>query len=145
MQRDVSTQAASVSQASAGKGLNDSRAMALYPAPSTAVQESIMKRFHLDHVTRALIIATASAWSLGAVAQGAQPAQPGTPPAAQQPGAVISPAVQAAFKKADADGDGRVSRDEASKAGMAADKFDLFDKNKDGLLDIGEFSAASMK
>lgn len=101
-----------------------------------------MKTFDLDNVARALIIATASAWSVGAAAQGAQPAQPGTPPSAQQqPGAGVSPAMQAAFKRADADGDGKVTRDEAAKAGMAADKFAALDKNGDGALDIAEFSA----
>lgn len=100
-----------------------------------------MKTFDLDHVTRALIIATAAAWSVGAAAQGAQPA-PGTPPSAQQPGTAISPTMQAAFKKADADGDGKVSRDEGAKAGMAGDKFDSLDRNRDGSLDIAEFSVS---
>ena len=111
-----------------------------------------MKRFDPHNVTRALILATASAWSLGVAAQGAQPAQPGTPPsaqpgtppAAQQP-ATVSPAMQAAFKRADADGDGKLSRDEAAKAGMAGDKFVVLDKNNDGMLDLIEFSAPVTK
>jgi EF hand len=108
-----------------------------------------MKRFDLDNVSRALIIATATAWSMGVAAQGAQPAQPSQPsqpaqpgtPSAQQPGTAVSPAMQAAFKRADADGDGKISRDEAAKAGMAADKFGALDKNGDGMLDIVEFSS----
>lgn len=50
-------------------------------------------------------------------------------------------AVQAAFTKADANGDGKLSRDEAAKLPKIAAMFEQLDRNKDGALDLAEFSA----
>ena len=50
-------------------------------------------------------------------------------------------AVEAAFTKADANGDGKVSREEAAKVAAIGTKFDTLDKDKDGVLTLAEFSA----
>ncbi len=50
-------------------------------------------------------------------------------------------AVEAAFAKADANGDGKVSREEAAKVAAIGTKFDTLDKDKDGVLTLAEFSA----
>jgi Ca2+-binding EF-hand superfamily protein len=50
-------------------------------------------------------------------------------------------AVEAAFSKADVNGDGRVSKDEADKLPEIAAKFDVLDKDKDGALTLAEFAA----
>lgn len=50
-------------------------------------------------------------------------------------------AVEAAFAKADTNGDGKVSKDEAAKLPAIATKFDSLDKDKDGALTLAEFAA----
>ena len=50
-------------------------------------------------------------------------------------------AAEAAFTKADANGDGKVSKDEAAKLPAIAAKFDMLDKDKDGSLTLAEFAA----
>lgn len=50
-------------------------------------------------------------------------------------------AVEAAFTKTDANGDGKVTKDEASKLPAIASKFDSLDKDKDGTLTLAEFAA----
>lgn len=62
--------------------------------------------------------------------------------AAPAPDAKARMAVEAAFTKADANGDGRVSKDEASKLPEIAARFDMLDKDKDGALTLAEFAAA---
>jgi hypothetical protein len=99
-----------------------------------------------NRITRTLVAVTAAAWALGAAAQQppAQPAPPAPRPATQpglQPAPAASPDMMAAFKKADANGDGRITRDEAEKLPGMAERFDALDKNKDGALDLGEFAA----
>jgi len=49
--------------------------------------------------------------------------------------------IEAAFSKADANNDGKLSRDEAAKLPAVAAKFDELDKNKDGVLSLEEFAA----
>ncbi len=75
-----------------------------------------------------LALLAASGLALGALAQ--------TAAAAADPAAV-----QAAFTKADANGDGKLSRDEAAKLPKIAAMFEQLDRNKDGALDLAEFSA----
>lgn len=48
-----------------------------------------------------------------------------------------------AFKAADVNGDGKVSRDEARQVTGLMEQFDTCDKNKDGMLEPAEF--ATMK
>jgi Ca2+-binding EF-hand superfamily protein len=48
--------------------------------------------------------------------------------------------VESAFTKADANGDGRITRDEAAKLPSIGTKFDALDKDKDGVLSLEEFA-----
>jgi len=66
-----------------------------------------------------------------------QPA-PAAPPATDAKARV---AVEAAFTKADANGDGKLSREEVAKVPSVAAKFDSLDKDKDGSLSMTEFTA----
>ena len=60
---------------------------------------------------------------------------------AQQPAAAqVAGAAQAAFKRADANGDGKLSKDEAARLPAVAARFDELDKDKDGLLSMAEFA-----
>jgi Ca2+-binding EF-hand superfamily protein len=66
-------------------------------------------------------------------------------PSAQQPmAAQDKAAIESAFTRADANSDGRLSRDEAAKvpALSAGTKFDDLDKNKDGTLNLDEYSGS---
>ena len=64
-----------------------------------------------------------------------------SPPAPGEPSARARLAVEAAFSRADVNGDGRLSRDEAAHLPAIALKFDDLDTNKDGFLSMEEFSA----
>lgn len=71
-------------------------------------------------------------------------AQTNTPSASpqQQPMAAKDKAViESAFTKADVNGDGKLSKDEAGKLSAIGGRFDELDKNKDGVLSVEEFSA----
>jgi Ca2+-binding EF-hand superfamily protein len=48
---------------------------------------------------------------------------------------------EAAFKRADANGDGKLSKEEAARLPAIAAKFDELDKDKDGALSMAEFMA----
>jgi hypothetical protein len=48
---------------------------------------------------------------------------------------------EATFQRADANGDGKVSKEEAAKATAIAARFAELDKNKDGMLSLEEFLA----
>lgn len=101
-----------------------------------------------------LIALSAGLWIAGsAVAQtsspatpSAQPAAPATQPSAQQPQqpaaqqAQDDPA-QAAFKGADTNKDGQLSREESAKLPVISSRFAELDKNKDGQLSWDEFKA----
>jgi Ca2+-binding EF-hand superfamily protein len=50
--------------------------------------------------------------------------------------------VESAFAKADANTDGKLSKDEAAKLPAISTKFDDLDKNKDGQLTLDEFTGA---
>ena len=84
-----------------------------------------------------LIAALAAALPLTALAQQAQPGQPAQP--GQQP-AASTPEV--AFMRADANGDGKLSKAEAARMPSVASKFDALDKDKDGMLSMGEYMTA---
>ena len=61
--------------------------------------------------------------------------------AAPAPDAKARMAVEAAFAKADANGDGKVSKDEAAKMPEISAQFATLDKDKDGALTLAEFAA----
>lgn len=66
------------------------------------------------------------------------PAQPG-----QQPGqrpATSTPEIT--FVRADTNGDGKLSKPEAARLPAVAQKFDALDKDKDGMLSMGEYMTA---
>lgn len=88
----------------------------------------------------ALIAALAAALPLAAVAQSAQPGQPAQPGGAGQTPSANTPEV--AFMRADANGDGKLSKPEAGRMPAVASKFDALDKDKDGMLSMGEFMSA---
>jgi EF hand len=83
------------------------------------------------------IAALAAALPLAALAQQAQPGQPAQP--AQQP---TSSTPEIAFMRADANGDGKLSKAEAARLPAVAAKFDALDKDKDGMLSMGEYMVA---
>jgi Ca2+-binding EF-hand superfamily protein len=51
-------------------------------------------------------------------------------------------AIAAAFKRADANGDGKMSKEESARLPEVQAKFDELDKDKDGSLSLAEFTAA---
>lgn len=79
--------------------------------------------------------------AFGSLAAQAQ-TTPAVDPANQPPtaaGVGMNPADM--FTKADANRDGKLSRDETKTMPAVADKFDTLDKDKDGSLSMSEFSA----
>lgn len=85
--------------------------------------------------------------SLAALVLGVAHAQyqapaPATPvPESTSPAADSSAIVQTAFKRADLNGDGRLSSDELSQFPALSSRFTDLDKDKDGFVSSSEFSA----
>jgi len=84
---------------------------------------------------QALAVVAVSAAAFGVQAQTSQP-MPATPDAKG------TDAIAAAFKRADANQDGKLTREEAARIPAIADKFDQYDKDKDGQLSLEELSAS---
>jgi hypothetical protein len=82
---------------------------------------------------RSTVLALGVALPLVALAQ-TQPAQPGQQPTQSTP--------EIAFMRADANGDGKLSKTEAARLPQVAQKFDALDKEKDGALSMGEYMTA---
>ena len=82
-----------------------------------------------------IVVAVLASFALGAFAQSKAPAEPS---------AKEKTAVQSAFTRADANGDGKLSKEEATKLPAVAAKFEDLDKNKDGSLSSEEFAAGFM-
>jgi Ca2+-binding EF-hand superfamily protein len=60
---------------------------------------------------------------------------------AAEPAAPTKDKVAAAFARADANGDGKLSKEEAARMPAVSAKFAQFDKDKDGSLSPAEFAA----
>ena len=69
-------------------------------------------------------------------------AQSATPAAPEAP-AADKATIDAAFQRADVNGDNKLSREEAARMPAIAARFADFDKNKDGFLSVEEFSAGA--
>lgn len=72
------------------------------------------------------------------LASGAVLAQQAAP---KQPAADMKAAIEDKFRQLDADGDGVISQQEADKMKGLVERFQAADKNQDGKLDRGEFTA----
>lgn len=83
----------------------------------------------------AATVLTLSALAFGVHAQGTMPAKAAN-------AATPAESVSAGFKRADLNGDGKLSREEAARVPALADKFDAADKDKDGQLNLDEVAAA---
>jgi hypothetical protein len=92
--------------------------------------------------------------SLVAVAQTAAPAAPSATPKAAAAGTDPKPtaapsakdkaSMEVAFSRADTNGDGKLSKEEAARMPAIAAKFEELDANKDGNLTMDEFSVGYM-
>ena len=65
------------------------------------------------------------------------------PMAAAQESAVEREAIEAAFARADTNGDGKLSREEAQRFPEIAAHFDELDRDHDGFLSFAEFAAGA--
>ena len=89
--------------------------------------------------TRSALASSSIAALLAAVALGVS-AQTKAP-AADATAAKDRAAAETAFKRADVNNDGKLSREEAAKLPAIAAKFDDLDKDKDGSLSLEELAA----
>ena len=98
---------------------------------------------HLDPLMtqRAQRIAAVTLTSLALGVPAFSSAQTPTPAPAAQQQQVDKVAAEAAFKRADANQDGKLSKEEAARLPAVAGKFAELDKDKDGALNMDEFLA----
>jgi Ca2+-binding EF-hand superfamily protein len=61
---------------------------------------------------------------------------------AKDKGGADKAAIEAAFKRADTNGDGKLSKEESARLPEVQANFDTLDKDKDGSLSLAEFMAA---
>ena len=64
-------------------------------------------------------------------------------PASAEVSAVDREAIEAAFARADTNGDGKLSREEAQRFPEIAARFDELDRDHDGFLSLAEFSVGA--
>jgi Ca2+-binding EF-hand superfamily protein len=65
-------------------------------------------------------------------------------PSVAETSATQRAAVEAAFSRADTNGDGKLTREEAERLPAIALRFDELDKDKDGFLSLEEFAAGAL-
>lgn len=85
------------------------------------------------------LLACASLATLLAAAAFGVGAQTSTAPAAEPPAAKDKAVVEGAFTRADSDGDGKLTKEEAARLPSVGTKFEELDKDKDGNLNLQEF------
>jgi EF hand len=78
-----------------------------------------------------LALLAGSAWAQQAAGAGAK-----------DKGGADKSAIEAAFKRADSNGDGKLSKEESARLPEVQANFDTLDKDKDGNLSMAEFMAA---
>lgn len=91
--------------------------------------------------TPTLWLAAAVIGAAAASLQAQTASDPVRPPGAEAGGRAAE-ALAAAFKRADANNDGRLTREEAARMPAVADRFEDYDKDGDGTLTLEELSAA---
>ncbi len=92
--------------------------------------------------TRPTLVATLLAgFAFAAMAQTPAPASTQAKAPAPELSAKDKATIDTAFGRADTNGDGKLSKEEAAKLPAIAAKFDELDKNKDGFLSLEEFAA----
>jgi hypothetical protein len=98
----------------------------------------------------AALAVTAAAWALPAMSANdtlkdavKDAAKDSAPGQRMQATAASKADAAAAFKRADANADGKLSKEEAASLPAIAARFDEFDKDKDGFLSMDEFMAAT--
>jgi hypothetical protein len=87
------------------------------------------------------LAASLAALAFGASAQTAAGTQAADSTQAAPAQAADGSAVKAAFKRADANSDGKMSREEAAALPAVAEKFTQLDKDSDGSISAAEFEA----
>ena len=91
---------------------------------------------HRLNIVRTSLFGTVAGLALAASAQ-----TTAAPPA---PTAKDKTAMEAAFTRADANADGKLSKEESARMPAIAAKFDELDTNKDGSLTMDEFATGYM-
>lgn len=101
--------------------------------------------FKTTHFIRYSLLAGLTSAALVAVAQTpATPTPAATPKQAAAPSAKDKAGMEVAFSRADVNGDGKISKDEAARMPAISAKFEELDGNKDGGLSMEEFSTGYM-
>ena len=88
------------------------------------------------NIARATLFVAVASLALAATAQ--------TTAAPAAPTAKDKTAMEAAFTRADANADGKLSKEESARMPAIAAKFDELDTNKDGSLTMDEFATGYM-
>ena len=91
-------------------------------------------------IARSILLTSALAFGLPLAAQAQMTGQQQPTQPAQTPQERMTP--EGAFKRADTNGDGKLSKEEAARMPAISARFAELDKDKDGSLSMAEFMAA---